>query len=453
MKDYPLLVYAAKDWGIHAREVQNGVQDRTLKFPRNETDISSSVRMILNPSDYDKITGLYFPVGMSASHLCAFFGLEGILNSTLDETTETSLQDNYGRTPLSWAAENGHDSVVQFLLKRENENINLRGIYHPVLTIYLAKGGRTSIWARQLKGDTAKMRTKDRQRGRTPLSYAAKNGHEIILRLLLDREGLEVNSQDEFGWTPLSLAIQHKHRAAAQLLLEHDNIYADLKDEMGRTPLSYAAQAGYGELSCAAEAVYREMVQLLLQHDDVETDSQDESGCTPLFHAAWNGCDRIVQLLLTKDNIQPDLQNRDGMIPLAQAAKEGHHVTVKLLLQRDDINARLKDNVGRTPFVHAMANKNRTTAQVLWSQDRNELVDMMLDKYDLSRAEFEDRYGKTRRISAQDTGIFEINTSLDILYQLLVERGNAKLDQLSLDFGGPTPAYGVHTMRLIDIDL
>ena len=294
MKEYPLLDCAAKNWGIHAREVQNDVQDLTLKLLRNETDISSSVRIMLNPSDYDKITGLYFPVGISASHLCAFFGLEGILNSTLDETTVTSLQDNYGCMPLSWAAENGHDSVVQLLLKRENENINLRGTYHPVLPIYLVKGGRTSIWARQLKGDIAKMCTKDRQRGRTPLSYAAKNGHEIIPRLLLDREGLEVNPQDEFGWTPLSLAIQHKHKAVVQLLLEH-------------TPLSYAAQAGYGELSCAAEAVYREMVQLLLQHDDVETDSQDESGCTHLFHAAWNGRDRIVQLLLTKDNIQPDL--------------------------------------------------------------------------------------------------------------------------------------------------
>ena len=246
------------------------------------------------------------------------------------------------------------------------------------------------------------------------------------------------------------LVIQHKHRAAVQLLFEHDNIDAYLKDEMGRTPLSYAAQAGYG---CAAKAVYREMVQLLLQRDNVETDSQDESGCTPLFHAAWNGRDRIVQLLITKDNIQPDLQNRDGMTPLAQAAKEGHHATVKLLLQRDDINARLKDNFGRTPFVYAIANKNRTTAQVLWLQDRNVLVDMMLDKYDLSRAEFEDRYGKTRRTSAQDTGIFEINATLDIIYQLVVERGNAEPDQLSLDFGGPTPAYGEYTMRLIDIDL
>ena len=195
------------------------------------------------------------------------------------------------------------------------------------------------------------------------------------------------------------------------------------------------------------------MVQLLLQRDDVDTDSQDESDCTPLFHAAWNGRDRIVQLLLTKDNIQPDLQNREGMTPLAQAAIEGHHAAVKLLLQRDDINAHLKDNFGRTPFVYPMANKNRTTAQVLWSQDRNVLVDMMLDKYDLSRPDFEDTYGKTRRASAQDTGIFEINASLDIIYQLLVERGNAEPDQLSLDFGGPTPAYGEHTMRLIDIDL
>ena len=95
---------------------------------------------MLNPSDYDKITGLYFPVGMSASHLYAYFGLEGILNSTLDETTETSLQDNYGRTPLSWAAENGHDSVVQLLLKWENENINLEWDIPPCVADLSSQG-------------------------------------------------------------------------------------------------------------------------------------------------------------------------------------------------------------------------------------------------------------------------------------------------------------------------
>ena len=42
-KEYPLLDYAAKNWGIHAREVQNDVQDLTLKFLRNETSQVQSV--------------------------------------------------------------------------------------------------------------------------------------------------------------------------------------------------------------------------------------------------------------------------------------------------------------------------------------------------------------------------------------------------------------------------
>jgi len=49
----------------------------------------------------------------------------------------------YGQTPLSWAAERGHEGIVKMLLERKDVNPD-----HP-----------------------------DTRYGRTPLSLAAKNGH------------------------------------------------------------------------------------------------------------------------------------------------------------------------------------------------------------------------------------------------------------------------------------
>ncbi|KAH7190083.1 ankyrin repeat-containing domain protein, partial [Fusarium oxysporum] len=57
---------------------------------------------------------------------------------------------------------------------------------------------------------------KDRQYGRTPLSWAAGDGHEAIVKLLLEK-GANVESKDEDGRTPLSCAALNGHEAIVKL--------------------------------------------------------------------------------------------------------------------------------------------------------------------------------------------------------------------------------------------
>jgi ankyrin repeat protein len=61
--------------------------------------------------------------------------------------------------------------------------------------------------------------SKDSKHGRTPLSWAAENGHEVVVQLLLETGKVDVDSKDSsYGQTPLSWAAENGHEELAKLL-------------------------------------------------------------------------------------------------------------------------------------------------------------------------------------------------------------------------------------------
>ncbi|KAK1772870.1 hypothetical protein QBC33DRAFT_522720 [Phialemonium atrogriseum] len=159
------------------------------------------------------------------------------------------------------------------------------------------------------------------------LGVAAYFGHEAVVRLLL-KEGADFEAKDEDDWTPLSLAARKGHEAAVVKLLLKEGADFEAKDKYGRTPLLQAAGRGH-------EAV----VKLLLK-EGADFEAKDKDGWTPLLQAAGGGHEAVVKLLLKEG---ADFEAKD---------EDGHEAVAKLLL-KEGADFEAKDEDGQTPLSQA----------------------------------------------------------------------------------------------------
>lgn len=110
------------------------------------------------------------------------------------------------KSPLHFAAEHGHNDVVQLLLDRlpcDSKDSN----------------GRTSSYAYQRVHALRKIdvNAKD-SNGRTPLSYAAAGGHVDVVAILMGQSELDPNVVDTESKSPMIYAAQNGHGSVVMLL-------------------------------------------------------------------------------------------------------------------------------------------------------------------------------------------------------------------------------------------
>ncbi len=101
--------------------------------------------------------------------------------------------DNYGQTPLSLAAANGQTSVFKLLLEAKAD-VNSKDWFDLTPNQCAARSGQRAATQMLLDTSGTIIDSQDKYR-RTPLSWAAANSHDDVVKLLLEA-GADIKSSD-----------------------------------------------------------------------------------------------------------------------------------------------------------------------------------------------------------------------------------------------------------------
>ena len=218
---YPLLNYAALYWGTYVKKQHN---DSVSKLVRMLVEHESECPPCAIQALYLEISDEYVVAQkFSGIHAIAYFGLGG--NAAKFDSDEVELEDDTGRTPLSWAAGAGHEAVVQLLIERDNVEINAKDGNEYTALIWAAVRRHEAVVRLLIGRDDVEINAKN-DREYTALIDAAFYGHEAVVRLLIERDDVEINAKNDEGKTALILATERGHEAVVQLLNDRLDVLA-----------------------------------------------------------------------------------------------------------------------------------------------------------------------------------------------------------------------------------
>ena len=150
------------------------------------------------------------------------------------------------------------------------------------------------------------------------------------------QSGTDVNSTDEAGYTGLMMALMGRQTAVARLLLEQEGIDINTCDNYGQSALHWAAS--YAEnIECLAILLARpELTSQMVN-------KKDSWGNTPLYRAVFNGAVECVQMLINDARTDPNIKDEDGDSPLMLAIKKNYVGCVGVLLPDPRVDLMTRD--------------------------------------------------------------------------------------------------------------
>jgi ankyrin repeat protein len=178
--------------------------------------------------------------------VAAWYGHEAMVKLLLREgKADVNFKDKSGRTPLSWAAEKGSETIVNVLLNK-GADLECKDKSGRTPLSWAARGGHLAVVERLLQENAKVNASAANYSGRTALQAAAEGGHLAVVERLL-QEKAKVNAvANHSGRTALQAAAEGGHLAVVERLLqEKANVNAAAASYSGRTALQAAAEGGH----------------------------------------------------------------------------------------------------------------------------------------------------------------------------------------------------------------
>jgi ankyrin repeat protein len=165
------------------------------------------------------------------------------------------------------------------------------------------------------------------------LSIASRNGHEGIVKRLLDDVYIQkiINYKGR-SETALYAAAAYGHIGILKQLLAVPGIDVHI---------------GYNDWPPICAAAYRRhhhIVELLITHPDIDVNARNGFNNCSLHEAVYSGDVEMVKILFTTRNIDPNIVNKDNKTPLDVAKK------LETVKEMREIKQLLLDKGGKTVF-------------------------------------------------------------------------------------------------------
>jgi ankyrin repeat protein len=355
-----------------------------------------------------------------------------ILKYLLDKNANVNARGDEGRTALHIVTELGLIKPITWLVAA-GAAITCKYGADDVQPIHLAaQQGNFELMTELLKNGDASLLNQADAAGRTPLVYAAKNGHLNIVRYLISQH-VNVNVMLDVQGTSKSLLcclIEDGKFDIVHALIEAD---ADLNLGVTALPLIHYVMSVVQDLKTSvdsqakAKAIFR---ALLDKNPALLLNQVDKKGQTPLMFAAQLSFGLGMALELLTRGAAVDAKRADGKTALWLAMEDEAAANVPSVYSRllplasmtTSIEGRKPIHYLIEPFLQVAANDNRITRDIQWARLSNSghmaRIRLMVE----ARPEvlsLRDAKGRTPLLMAVEAG------ALDLANYLLSRSANA----------------------------